>query len=460
MLKSNAICSFLFVLLTGLSGPVIAQSALLTIDEAALINGQAAAVASGYYFNAGISVIPQITVKGNGDLDATSGGGNPIPIGKFTAAAINGTTTGNAVTLTTSPQTVTGSLLGLVLLSSGPFSMKYTAPDLAATAWQAGSYTKSLTMGLAGINLLASVTPETLNLTVDVPAFIKDINVPVDITLQVNNLNFFRNMPLETQVGIVLRHTVPVKMNISANTAQFAFSNGYNGIADPHAATGKVQLQLLSPAGPVMALSSSAQQLVANAPLTAGNSTSLNTRFFISASDLKSSFINKGNYTTTLTLQGSNASGLAATYSKLLNLTVAVSDLAELNLGSSQVNLVFQTAADYKNGVTADLTGHLLVSKTTPYDVSVKAQTPELTSGTGAAIPVSILRIGPASGQTGVATVNALSTTDQVLVSAAAPVVDRSFDIRYQIPAGQTANLINKPGGIYTGTVIYTLTAH
>lgn len=461
MWKNNTLRFWVLLALMGGMQSSRAQDVTLTIDEAALIAGQATVTGTGHNYNPGLlALLPNITVKGTGDLNNTSGTGSPVPINKIAATYIKGTAVGNTVTLSTSAQTMTAALLELGLLSGGAFTVKYDAAGLSGTAWQAGTYTNTLTYGVTAIGIGTSIAPTTVNLTVNVLAFIKEVSPPASIVLQANNLNFFRSTTLETTCNIPIRHTVPVKLQILANTAQLAFTNGYSGVADPFTGSNKIQVQTTTPSGSAVFLATAAQQLVANAPVSAGNTTGFNARFFISPADLKTSFINKGNYTTTVTLQGANAGGPAATYSKVLNLSVVVSDLAELTLGSSQVNFLLQTTGDYKNGVTLNQTNHLKVSKTTPYDVSVRAQSANFTSGTGATIPVSILGIGPIGSQANTTAVNALSTSGQLLVNGATPAIDRFFDIQYQIPASQTQFLINKPAGVYSGTVVYTLTAH
>lgn len=463
MWKSNGLRFWALLALMGSIKSSTAQDVTLMIDEAALIAGQATVTGTGHNYNPGLlALFPNITVKGTGDLNNTSGTGSPVPINKITATYIKGTAIGNTVTLNTSTQTMTAALLELGLLSAGPFTVKYDAAGLSGTAWQAGTYANTLTYGVTAVGIGTSISPTTVNLTVTVPALIKEVSPPASILLQANNLDFFRSTTLETTCIIPVRHTVPVKLQILANAAQLSFTNGYSGVADPLTGSSKVQVQTTTPSGPAVSLTTAAQQLVASAAVATGNTTGFNARFFISPADLKTSFINKGNYATTVTLQGSNANtgGPAATYSKVLNLSVAVSDLAELTLGSSQVSFLLQTTGDYKNGVTLNLANHLKVSKTTPYDVSVRAQSANFTSGSGATIPVSILSIGPSGSQANTTVVNELSTSGQLLVNGAAPAIDRLFDIQYQISAAQTQSLINKPAGVYSGTVVYTLTAH
>ncbi|MCF3110862.1 hypothetical protein LL912_18905 [Niabella sp. CC-SYL272] len=459
MWKNSIIRPFWLILF--LWSPGRAQNAQLTINEAALIDGVVNMTATGYNYNPGLlALLPNIMVKGNGDLNPVSGTNSALPLAKFTAMYVRGVNHDNAITLSTTPQSMTSELLSLLLLSGGPFTVKYEAPNLAATAWQAGTYSNTLAYSLSAIGIGSAVTPTQVTLTVIVDPLITASIAPENIALVVNDLKYFRNTTLEAFNAFTLRHTVPVQLALTANTAQLGFANGYPGVSDPQTAVGKIQVQMTTPAGSIMPLATTSQQLVANAPVPVGNKTNFNARFFINPSDLKTAFINKGDYSTTVTLQGTNTSP-AATYSKVLNLAVTINDLSEFNLSTTGVTLPFQTAADYKNGIALELANHLQVSKTTPYDISVKAQTSDLTkSASVATVPVSVLEVGPAAGQTGVNTISSLSTTDQLLVSGALPAVDRYLNIRYRIPASRTQYLINKPAGTYTAVLNYTLTAH
>jgi len=457
MWKNKPLRSFWLILLVWYT-EARAQNALLTINEAALIAGSVSVTPGGYNYDPGLlSLLTNIMVKGNGDL--VSGTNGTLPLTKFTATYVKGTTVGNTIALnTTTNQSLTSELLSALRLTGGPFTVKYEAPNLAATAWEAGTYSNTLAYSLASINVGASVTPAQATMTVVVDPLIKESSAPGNIALVVNDLKYFRNTTLEVYNAFQLRHTVPVQVGLAANTAQLAFANGYTGVADPQTTVGKIQVQMT---GSAVRLTTTSQQLVANALVPVGNKTNFSTRVFIDPSDLKTAFINKGNYTTTVTLQGVNASGQAATYNKVLNLAVTVNDLSEFNLFTTALTLPFQTAADYKNGITKDLSNHLQVSKTTPYDISVKAQAADfITTGSAATLPVSILELSAADGQTDVNTISALSTTDQLLVSGAFPAVDRYFNIRYRIPPSRTQYLINKPAGTYTAVLNYTLTAH
>ncbi|MNR27287.1 hypothetical protein D3C85_1445530 [compost metagenome] len=100
---------------------------------------------------------------------------------------------------------------------------------------------------------------------------------------------------------------------------------------------------------------------------------------------------------------------------------------------------------------------HLKLSKTTPYNLYVRATSASFASGVNS-VPLNVLRIGPMPGETGMQTVT-LSTTPQQLINAANPTVDRSLSIRYSIPASETSKLLNKPAGTYSTNIIFSFIA-
>ncbi len=457
MWRNNPISLILFAGLNSCPGIINAQDGLLTIDQNALVAGQATTVVSGYSLtNNGPVSKRQVTIMGKQDPTETASGSS-IPIGNFTAALLHGTIWEPPVTLiNNTPQTISsgGSF------TSGPFSMRYTAPNLAAYAWLAAYYSTTLIFGVL-YNSKAQVLPGEVSFSINVPAFIAEKMDPGSITLDVNSLSFFRNQTISTTQSLPLWHTVPIKLALSSTSSLLDFSGGYAGVNDPHTNANKILVQRILPSEGSLSLSTTPQVCVTNAAVGIGNSTDVSLQFSISSAGLKTGFANMGNYATTLTLGGSNAdiSGPATTYTKSVNLKVTVSDLAELNVTSNQIDMTLQSAADYKNGVVVDKPNHLQVSKTTPFDISVKAGNQNFISPSGDLLPVSIMSVGPTTPQTNVNTVP-LSATNQLLINGWSATIDQFFDIRYQIPPSQTHNLLNKKADVYSGTVIYTLTAH
>lgn len=444
-----------------LSNNTFAQNATLYINESTLRAGSSSITASGYNYQTGLGLFPTLYLKTSGNTLNSSTGAS-IPVDRIMATVVKDNVDRTTIHLSPNDQVLNGSLLGLLSFSSGPFSMRYAASNLSAYAWTAGNYNTTLNFRVEGLAIGASITPNQATLNVVVSPFIAYTVNPTDISVNINSFDYFRNGYTSSSLSqISLLHTLPLYAYLSTSTNQFIFSNGYNNVVPPLINTSTVQYQIYSPQiGAAIALDNTAKAIYSNSSVPNGNSTALNQRLTISAADMQQYFVNKGNYTTTLNFRMSDKSS-SPTVNQLANanLTINVADLGELRLNTAAVKLTFENSSNYLQGVYTDVANQLTISKTTPYDLSVKAQSAYFTMGQEG-IPVNVLSIGPAVGQLGMQTVESLSTQSQSLISAGIPTIDRNLSLRYRIPATKTAQLLGKPQGTYTATITYTLTAH
>lgn len=147
----------------------------------------------------------------------------------------------------------------------------------------------------------------------------------------------------------------------------------------------------------------------------------------------------------------------AAAVQRNPTLTVNVADIGELRVNPADISMSFTSLSDYQNGVSSGLNNALTISKTTAYDVYVKAASSNLVNGSNT-IPISCVSIGSPSGDPGVENIT-LSATAQKIITAAAPVIDRQVGLRYQIEADQVAQAMGKPPGTYSTTITYSFVA-
>lgn len=440
-----------------LSQILLAQNPTFNINEAALIAGQLTVDASGYnYTPPTLGLFPSITIAGTGST-LTPG---TIPISSFTAATLKGSTVGTPVALSSTATPLQTDLLALLGAGGGLFSMRYSIASLSPIAWTAGSYTNALKFGISGVALGADITPKNATLTVTVPAFISVVTDPGDLEFLINDLKYLRNTDISLTKTTNYRFTVPLKINLKSNTATFTFTNGYTNVPPPTTNFNLVTAKTTTPVNTQINLSTIAQAFLPTLAVPTGNTSNVTAQYTISTANILAGFINKGTYSGTLNMELSDATSAypAATTNKTVNMRVVVSDLSELSISTSSINMQLSTAANYKNGIFLDVSNHLTVSKTTPYSITVMATDANLKLGTTSTIPVNILSIGPAAGQSNVNTISALTTSPQQLVNGSAPTIDRNIGIRYAINASQTQALLNKPAGIYSTTITYTLT--
>jgi len=328
--------------------------------------------------------------------------------------------------------------------------------------WRSGTYSSVIEFNNTGL-LVGQMQPRTQIFNIIVPNFILSQNTISTTELLVNDLNFFRNTSgINANKTVNISTTVSYIPQIQTVGAQFNFgiTTPYNNL--PNTSVNNVMVTLSgTPAASSINLSTTPQALstAGGIEVPTNNSQNLMYNFAINGASLKSNFLQAGNYSVPLIFTWNNAPLFPNTSAPAINSTleVKVGDLGEIIANQTAVDLIFATAQDYQNGVNKDMPAHLRLSKTTPYNLYVRATDSQFSSGANG-IPLDVLRIGPMAGEAGVNVVT-LSTTPQQLINAANPVVDRSLSLRYSIPANETFKLLNKPNGIYSTDIIFSFVA-
>lgn len=416
-----------------------------------------------------LALLPSIFVKATSTaFTSTLGNGTTVPlnIARLKIQSINGVLVLNnnvEITLTQNEQDLMSSLAQLNLSGPGPVIVNFSLTTANQT-WLAGSYETSLGARATGV-LGGKIEPPETHFTLNVPAFVTAPTTVGTTSLLVNNLSFYRSANgISGNTNISLSGTVPYLPTIRTNNAsQFNFSSSFPFNNTPLVPVSTVNANLNGiPSATTIPLSSSDQGLTTAASLAVptNNNTSLAYTFSIPTTQLKNSFTQAGTYTVPLHYTWSSVPTNSTTAAQASgSLEIVVSDLSELVVNPTQqaVNFAFTTADHYKNGISQDMPAHLRLSKTTPYNLYVRATSANFSSGTNS-IPLDVMQIGPATGETGMNTVT-LSTTAQKLIESANPVIDRNISIRYSILASQTSKLLNKPTGTYSSNIIFSFVA-
>jgi hypothetical protein len=328
----------------------------------------------------------------------------------------------------------------------------------ASHSWIAGIYQTQVQF--------VRLSPAAQNFSITVPSFITPQAAVTPTTILVNNLSFFRSVNgITGSKTISVASTVPYVPSIKGSSASFGFSTTsvHNVIPTTSVNLLSTSLSAVSTSTPKN-LSNLSQPLTTTAGIAvaATNNETLTYNFKLSAANLRSGFAQAGTYT---------ISGLTYAWDKLdsaypqgtlsvqrsSSLQVVVSELSEIVANQSTINLNLNTPASYQQGISRDMPAHIRVSKTTPYNVYLRSTSAQFSNGVNQ-IPLSILRIGPMAGETDVNTVN-LSTTAQLLLNSANPVIDRDVSLRYSIPASETSKLLGKPSGSYTANIVFSFVA-
>lgn len=121
-----------------------------------------------------------------------------------------------------------------------------------------------------------------------------------------------------------------------------------------------------------------------------------------------------------------------------LNITLHPIQILKINPGQSEVNISYENAEDYIQGVTSLQQGHLTVFSTSGYEVSVYSDTPALQAGEGGGqvqspigFQVAALLPETATGGISVSNIN-LQHYKQNIISSMQAYLGMSFDIEYQ----------------------------
>lgn len=450
----------------GVCTPISAQISV-TLPEANITarSNYTVTLNSGTYTTL-VGLVPVIQVKANtANFANTVGGTTTVPLNaSFLRARSIGSlsilSSAPEVTLTTAYQTMYAALASL---GSGAFVVDYRI-NSAANTWVAGTYRAPIQFYTGALNP-NRITPTTPNFDIIIPAFMTPQTTLGTINLPVNSFSSYRTANgLSVTKTISVSNTVPYILNLQTGSSLFTFNTSlpYNQL--PSSAVSQVSGTLTGIAtATAINLSTTSQALTTTTGIAVptNNNQVLNAAFSITGANLKQSFVQAGTYLVPITftwnkLSTAYPSGTLQT-SRSGNLQVTVSDLSEVIANQTNVALAFSSASDYQQGVSKQMPAHIKISKTTPYNLYVRALTGSFTSGANQ-IPLNVLRIGPMAGQTGMNTVT-LSTTSQQLINTANPVIDRSLNVLYSIPASETNKLLGKPAGTYSTTIVFSFVA-
>lgn len=422
---------------------------------------------SGTYTSV-LGLLPTIGVKSNNaNFNNIVGGNGPAPLNlaHIKLVSINNLTVLGTITeiaLSTANQ---NTYAAVATVASGTVlnNLRLTT---AGFIWVAGTYTTELFFLAPG--LLGSgnvINPATHTMNIIVPAFITPLTSAGTTSLLVNNLSFYRTPAgISINKAMSLANSVIYRPNLQTGNSNFSFSTTLPHNILPTTSVAAVATTLTGvPTATPIALSTTTQGLttVAGLAVPTNNSQTLNYAFSIDATKLQAGFLQAGTYSVPLTYTWTKPTATYPTGAlqaqAVGSLEVVVSDLSEIIANQQTVNLTFSNTGHYQNGVNKDMPAHIKLSKTTPYNVYVRASTANFASGANT-VPLNVMRIGPMTGQTGMQTVT-LSSTAQQLINGADPVIDRSLNIRYSIPASETSKLLNKPAGTYTTNIIFSFIA-
>ena len=336
--------------------------------------------------------------------------------------------------------------------------------NLKLSAWKKGTYVGNFKLhdlrtsdGSLSFDGGGKITPYSFDLTVYIPPILKVIAPTSNsVNLKIDNLSYFRNGLTSANPAqkpkITMQHTVPFM--VSAKTPRMTY-NGRIHTDAPRQFDGFFNIYVDNKNGSI----TDHTFQVTDIPI--GNKTTLSTFFAIPSDVLKKNYALAGTYEckdglkinlNEITWNGSPGLRNEITIPEF---KVIVSDLKEIIIKDSQINLNFKTVSDYANGIRVTMPAHLRTSSTSPFNLTVKAESATfLLNGAPSELPCSILQLGPSSENPNIQRLN-VSTSAQPLISNALPVIDHDIDVEYHIPPNPL--LVPAKTGTYTLKLIYAM---
>ncbi|MFZ4260897.1 hypothetical protein ACFRAE_02585 [Sphingobacterium sp. HJSM2_6] len=437
-----------------------AQDVVFTLNGSTIQNNEQTKISTGNEINILLGFLSGGAVRANQNFFIKNNQNSFYPISNVTSTVEYANQVYNWFNLSNTDQVIVGYNAVTGANFNGYFNMHFRLNRIRNYAWLAGTYTADLYFRLVSINIFSYIRPDYKKLQINVPGFIDPYITYNQYHFTIDRLDYFRQ-GFESQLinNISAVHSLPFNFFQKAANNQFSYTKNSTTVNNSGSPISALQVKNTQPNNSNYIRMNTAYQQLGSRLVPVGNLTEYQQRFFISAEDLKRYFLNSGTYSNTLQYRLTSTNlDYPLTKDFPINLSIDVPDLSEMLVKEGQVDLSFDDRIDYQQGVSKEIKGHLTISKTSGFQVSVRANSPYFQMGTSR-IPVNILSIGPAQGEQKVLPINAVSTTNQTLINSSQAVIDQQYDIKYSIALKHVPTFIGSTKGTYSTTLIYTLTA-
>ncbi|MEI2274402.1 hypothetical protein OHD16_19800 [Sphingobacterium sp. ML3W] len=347
------------------------------------------------------------------------------------------------------------------------FGLWFSIPNFSNYAWYKQRYGMNVFLYDMNSNGGRLVPNRTMPVAIDVPLLSEMTDsdwAPVWDVYVNGSADYLSGLDVKHSEIKTVLHTIDFSTILRATAPVFVAKSLDNmniepvpiNVATYHMGTGSVILHMDNPT------------ILRTKNISPGNKSLLGQESLaISSARMKQYFRKPGIYTVPIELifKDSYTGDITKKYSRVLN--IHVPNLSSFSVSTTQIDLKLESVNDYQQGVSKEYPDHLVVSQLQPYTISVKANSTHFTSvDSELSIPVSAIQLGPATGQNtaGFNTVN-LSTSPQLFITGNDEIaIDKKYGIKYSIPSNEAKNILSTlpigatVGGVYTGTITYTLT--
>ncbi|MBV8251429.1 MAG: hypothetical protein JO154_02380 [Chitinophaga sp.] len=452
--RSNSIWAVLIAALFSLNGQTVrGQQATIILGESQLSRDRASTTVANIN---PVTSDPRFVIRSQSpNLNGATGS---IPVNQVRVTPIQDNTERGSVTLGQNEQNVRLLSPNPNKSADDPLFVRFDIENLSRYAWKAGRYQTELVAGITSGKGQQHRSLAT-GLQVEVAPVLSVQHTPSLIRLHINDAQQYLTgyvSPSLEELGII--HTLPLNISAGTDAPYFSFI-GTGEATNIKASVGAVKYQLSGNGGvPPIALNTTSQPAYTNNVIPVGNHTDLGQRFTISAEDLKRYFNNPGIYRTTLNLQiADDPASPTVVKQTAVQLEVVVDEVMAFAATDKHVDITFGTIEDYQNGVISDQRGHLLWIGNYRMNLSVRSLDATFNSASSS-FPIGNLYVGGISG-TSIRTVQ-MTTTNQILVQGYNPNGQTTVNIRYQIPASKSKDLVGKPKEIYSATILYSISTY
>ena len=157
----------------------------------------------------------------------------------------------------------------------------------------------------------------------------------------------------------------------------------------------------------------------------------------------------------------SNTAAAQASASATANLSVVLSELRSITVGTPNVSVPITTAAHYQTGNFTDVPNHVSVTSSQAYKITATSATANLVNGANT-IPANTITLTPTAGTVnggGTMSYNSqplVAATPGILIAGTAGTTNSSFNVKYTASGGSSYLV---PAGTYATVVTYTVAA-
>ena len=435
------------------------QTARMELTMASMQAGNASMLGTGYQYSRGLAFTNTIIARSQYFYFQEGYAISNLPIGLLYLRAEQSDRVYPTFQLTTYDQEMAPDVI-LNQMSSGSFNIRYELLNLQQYALKAGEYHNLIQLEPKNNALFSQVSPNPTRFDLVIPRVVSPNFINRDVTLNINQLSYYRNgFTYQVPFNSSVYHSVPVLAEFNSHSPYFNFSSPQNTIQNNYVEVSKLQLH----GGKFMnntfyRLSDAQQFLWQITDIPVGNRTQLYYGFQLSSTDLRSTFLHPGTYSTQIQLRLMDANDHRINRDQAINVHLEIQEMTEFHVSSNQVDLALNSAVAYLQGVNKDYAGHLVLSKNGPFQVTVRSNSAWLYNGPNR-IPASTISIGPVGNDPRITHIEQLSYDPQTLILSSTGIIDGSYNIRYSIRPSAAHQLIHLEKGRYTGLITYSITA-